>query len=135
VFSRDTGGNEFGQLYRHDVATGTVTLLTDGGRSQNGGVRWNHAKNRFAYSTTRRNGADRDLWIMDPLKPDDSKAIAELSGGGWSALDWSPDDSRLLAREYISINKSNLWLIDVETGARTAVTDPAEQVAYGSAEF
>ena len=40
LFSRDIGGNEFGQLYRYDVASGAVTLLTDGGRSQNGGVHW-----------------------------------------------------------------------------------------------
>jgi len=135
VFSKDTGGNEFGQLNRYDVATGNVTLLTDGGRSQNGGVLWNHAKDTFVYSTTRRNGADRDLWIMDPLRPEDSKPLAELSGGGWSGLDWSPDDSQILAREYISINKSNLWLIDIQSGAKTAVTDLAEQVSYGGAEF
>ena len=80
VFGKDVGGNEFGQLYRHDIATGAVTLMTDGGRSQNGGVLWNRGKDKFLYSTTRRNGADRDLWIMNPLNPQDSKPIAELSG-------------------------------------------------------
>ncbi len=135
VFSRDTGGNEFAQLHRYDVASGAVTLLTDGGRSQNGGIVWNHAKDRFLYSTTRRNGADRDIWIMDPLKPEGSKAITELSGGGWAGLDWSPDDSRIVAREAISVNKSNLWMINAGTGAKTAITDLAAQVAYGGAEF
>ena len=135
VFSRDTGGNEFAQLHRYDVASGAVTLLTDGGRSQNGGIVWNHAKDRFLYSTTRRNGADRDIWIMDPLKPEESKAIADLSGGGWAGLDWSPDDSKIVALEAISVNKSNLWMIDAGTGAKTAITDLAAQVAYGGAEF
>ena len=36
VFMRDVGGNEFAQLYRYDLADGRVTLLTGGGRSQNG---------------------------------------------------------------------------------------------------
>ena len=135
VFSRDTGGNEFGQLHRYDVASGAVTLLTDGGRSQNGGIVWNHAKDRFLYTTTRRNGADRDLWIMDPLKPEESKAIAELSGGGWAGLDWSPDDSQIVALEAISVNKTNLWMIDAGTGAKTPITDLKAQVAYGGAEF
>ena len=36
LFTKDVGGNEFGQIYRYDVATGNVTMLTDGGRSQNG---------------------------------------------------------------------------------------------------
>ncbi len=135
VFGKDVGGNEFGQLYRYDIATGAVTLLTDGGRSQNGGVLWNHAKDRFLYSTTRRNGADRDLWIMDPMKPQHSKPLAELSGGGWAGLDWSPDDSKIVAIESISINKTNLWMFDVASGVKTAITDLKAQIAYGGAEF
>ena len=135
VFSKDIGGNEFGQLNRYDVATGTVALLTDGGRSQNGGIVWNHAKDRFLYSTTRRNGADRDIWIMDPLNPKESKPIAELTGGGWAGLDWSADDSQIVAMESISVNKTNLWTIDVKTGAKTPISDLAAQVAYGGAEF
>jgi len=135
VFSRDTGGNEFSQLYRWDAETGEVTLLTDGGRSQNGGLVWNHAGTHFCYATTRRNGADRDLWIMDPLKPADSHAIVQLQGGGWSALDWSPDDSTLVARQYLSVNKSVLWLVDVGTGKMQPLTDATEEVSWGGAEF
>src|SRR5437764_6651004 len=30
IFSRDTGGGEWFQLYREDLASGEVTLLTDG---------------------------------------------------------------------------------------------------------
>jgi dipeptidyl aminopeptidase/acylaminoacyl peptidase len=135
VFSRDTGGNEFAQLYRYDNETGKVTLLTDGGRSQNGGLNWNHAKDKFMYSTTRRNGADRDLWIMDPQNPQSSKPIAELTGGGWSGADWSPDDKTVIARESISVTKSNLWLIDVATGKKEALHDVTKEVAYGGAQF
>ncbi len=135
VFSRDTGGNEFGQLYRFDVATGDVTLLTDGGRSQNGGIVWNRAKTQFAYATTRRNGADRDLWLMDPTKPEASRALVELSGGGWSALDWSPDDSTIVARQYLSINQSVLWQINVAQGTMKELTDPKEQAAWSGAEY
>lgn len=135
VFSRDTGGNEFGQLYRFDVATGDVTLLTDGGRSQNGGIVWNRQKSQFVYATTRRNGADRDLWLMDPKKPEASRALVELSGGGWSALDWSPDDSTIVARQYLSINQSVLWMINVAQGTMKELTDPKEQAAWAGAEY
>nr|MCU0319967.1 S9 family peptidase [Flavobacteriales bacterium] len=38
LFTKDQGGNEFGQIHRYDVVNGKVTLLTDGGRSQNGGM-------------------------------------------------------------------------------------------------
>lgn len=30
VFSKDIGGNENDQLYRYDLETGNITLLTDG---------------------------------------------------------------------------------------------------------
>src|SRR6187431_53682 len=38
IFSRDAGGNEFDQLYRYDINDGTITMLTDGGKSQNGNI-------------------------------------------------------------------------------------------------
>src|SRR5262249_30132247 len=50
---------------------------------------------------------------------------------------WSPDDRTLLAREYVSINASSFWLIDVATGARRRLTekDGADPVAYFGAQF
>lgn len=61
VVARDIGGNEFSQLYRFSLADGRVTLLTDGGRSQNGGVSWSTPGDRIAYGSTRRNGTDREI--------------------------------------------------------------------------
>ncbi|MGH9374160.1 MAG: alpha/beta fold hydrolase [Vicinamibacterales bacterium] len=135
VFSKDVGGNEFDQLYRYDIADGRVTLLTDGGRSQNGGVAWNTRGDRLAYGSTRRNGADRDVYVVNPAEPKSDKLLTQVSGGGWFAVDWSPDDAKLLLFQYVSIAKSSLWIVDVATGQKTALTDAAESVAYGGAEF
>lgn len=136
VFSRDIGGNEFTQLYRHDVADGKVTILTDGGRSQNGGVTWSRAGDRFAYGSTRRNGTDRDIYVMDPANPSTDRLLLRVSGGGWGAADWSPDGRRLLVFEYISVNRSNIWLVDVTTGEKAPLTPQGpDTVAYGGAEF
>lgn len=135
VFTRDTGGNEFTQLERLDLATGAVELLTDGGRSQNGGVVWSRSGERFAYASTRRNGADRDVWVMDPGDRTTDRLVAELSGGGWSVEDWAPDDGALLLREYLSINRSHLHLLDLATGTRRRLTPDAGDVAHGRARF
>jgi len=136
LFTRDIGGNEFGQIYRYDVATGAVTLLTDGGRSQNGGIRWSTRGDRVAYGSTRRNGADRDVYIMDPLAPAGTRRLLEVQGGGWSAIDWSPDDRQLLVGEYLSVNQSRLYLVDVASGNRTPlIPDERDTVSYGDAEF
>ncbi len=135
LFTKDVGGNEFGQIYRQDTATGESTLLTDGGRTQNGGWSWNNKQNLICYGSTRRNGADRDLWILDPTNPKADRLAVQLAGGGWAVQDWSPDDSKLLVMEMISINKTNLYEADVVTGLLTALTDPKKDVAYGGAVY
>jgi dipeptidyl aminopeptidase/acylaminoacyl peptidase len=135
VFAQDTGGGEFYQLYRFDLAAGRVTLLTDG-KSRNQGTRWDRAGGRFAYTSTRRNGRDTDVWLMDPREPKSDRMLIELSGGGWSVQDWSPDDARLLLAEYISINESRLWLVNARTGTMELLTPPsAERISWGRARF
>ncbi len=137
IFSRDKGGNEFGQLYRFDFASREATLLTDGGRSQNGGVEWSSAGDRIAYASTRRNGADRDIFVMDPRTPSTDRTVLRVNGGGWGVLDWSPDDKTLLVDEQLSVNESRLWLVDVASGAKRLLTPgrTGELVSWGSAEF
>ena len=135
VFSRDVGGNEFDQLYRYDMADGRVTLLTDGGRSQNGPMVWSTKGDRIAYGSTRRNGADRDIYIIDPANPKSDRRALQVTGGGWSATDWSPDDGKLAVVEFVSVTRSAVWLVDAATGQKTALTNPAENVSYRGAIF
>ena len=72
---------------------------------------------------------------MDPLKPQSARLVLEVSGGGFFATDWSPDDTKLLVQQYVSVNKSDLFLVDVASGTRTALTDPQAQIWYGGGEF
>src|SRR5271168_1281483 len=139
VFSKDIGGGEFYQLYRYDVATGAVTLLTDG-KSRNTGERWSNDGTQIAYSSTRRDGKDVDIWLSEPAHPEDPKTnrmLAQMTGGGWGALDWSPDDKHILILEEISANETYLWLADSVTGEKTLLTPKggAEKVSYASAKF
>lgn len=135
LFTRDSGGNEFAQLFRFDLPSGTATLLTDGGRSQNGGWVWDRTKTKIIYTSTRRNGADRDLWLMDPKDPASNRLVFELTGGGWSVTDWSPDNQQVLIQETLSVNQSNLYIGDVATGKLRPITDPKEQVSYDAPRF
>lgn len=136
IFGKDKGGDEFTQLYRYDVASGAITLLTDGGRSQNGGGAWSTSGDRIAYGSTRRNGKDRDLYVMDPRDPKSDRRVAEVEGGGWGVIDWSPDDQKLLVGEGISIAEGYRWLFDAATGERKLLTPKGgDKVAYGGGEF
>src|SRR5690606_1517117 len=52
-------------------------------------------------------------------------------------LDWNADDSRLLLREYVSINESHLYALDI-AGQKLSRLTPAtgkELVAYRDAVF
>jgi dipeptidyl aminopeptidase/acylaminoacyl peptidase len=98
-------------------------------------VNWSHTGDRFAYASTRRNGSDRDIYVMDPSNPATDRRLLELSGGGWGVADWSPDDRQLLVFEYLSVNKSNMWLVDVAAGTKTLLTPATDTVAFTGAEF
>jgi dipeptidyl aminopeptidase/acylaminoacyl peptidase len=137
VFTKDRGGDEFSQIYRTDVATGTTTMISDGGRSQNSLGPWSHAGDRMALASTRRNGVDRDIYVMDPRDPSSTRLLLELKGGGWAPLDWSPNDRQLAVLEYVSVNESYVWIADVAAGTKTLLTPKAGKVpvAYDGAEF
>jgi len=136
VFAKDIGGGEWYQLYRCDMKTGSVTLLTDG-KSRNLPGPWSSDGDRIAYMSTRRTGKDTDLWVMNPDDPKTDHFLTQLAGGGWQPEDWSPDDKKILLKEEISINESYLWLVDTKTGEKIEVTprNAAEKVSHGEARF
>ncbi|MGH7527053.1 MAG: S9 family peptidase, partial [Gemmatimonadales bacterium] len=87
--------------------------------------------------STRRTGADRDIYIMDPEDPRTDRLLLEAHGGGWEVSDWSPDDRRVIVTEFLSVNQTFLWLVDAETGAKSELTprQSPDTVAYGTARF
>ena len=136
IFVSDVGGGEFFQFYRQDVATGEVTLLTDG-KSRNTGGTFSDDGRWLAYGSTRRNGRDVDIYVMNPADPKTNRLVLQNEGGGWGAADWSPDNGKLVVGESISINESYLWLVDAATGEKRLITPKggAEKVSYSGAEF
>jgi dipeptidyl aminopeptidase/acylaminoacyl peptidase len=132
VATRDVGGSEFFQLYT--LANGRMTLLTDG-RSRNGLNAWSHDGRWVAYSSTRRNGTDSDLYVMDPRDPSTSRMVAQVEGGGWGIADFTHDGRSALAIKYISVTKSNLYLVDIASGRMTPIGDPSRAIAWRGGEF
>ena len=138
VFSKDVGGGEWYQLYRYDVASGDVTLLTDG-KARNLMGPWSSGGDQVAYMSTRRTGKDTDLWVMNPADPKSDHLLTKLEGGGWGPEDWSADDSKILLKEEISLNEAYLWLVDAKTGVKTALmpaeTKRGDKISYGDVRF
>ena len=132
VVQKDVGGNEFFQLYTLD--DGRLMLLTDG-KSRNEFGAWSHDGRLIGYTSTRRNGTDSDIYVMDPRERTTDRRVAEVQGGGWNFSDFTPDGRRAVLIEYVSITKSNLWMLDIASGARTPIGDHRKPVAYDTARF
>jgi len=132
LFSMDTGGAEFFQLFYFDRDAGQSTLLTDG-KSRNTGGLWSHDGKWIAYSSTLRNGRDSDIRLMRVDKPGASDLLVEAQGA-WGASDWSPDNSKLLVQHYVSANESYLYWCDVATKKLTQINPQKDKkIAYGDA--
>lgn len=135
LFHKDVGGGEWYQIYRFDVASGDTTMLTDG-KSRNTEFVWSNRDDRIAYASTRRNGADLDFYVMNPVDKSSDKLLTQNQGGGWQVFDWSPDDRSLLTVEFVSINESHVWLVDVASGAKSELTPSSgEKVFYAPVGF
>jgi dipeptidyl aminopeptidase/acylaminoacyl peptidase len=132
VVQKDVGGDEFYQLYR--LENGRLALLTDG-KSRNEFGAWSKDGTLVGYSSTRRNGTDTDLYVVNPRDPKTDRRVAECKGGGWEFADFSPDGTHAVVLEYISITHSNLWLLDLASGVMKPIGDRSKPVAYGNAQF
>jgi dipeptidyl aminopeptidase/acylaminoacyl peptidase len=135
LFTKDVGGGEFFQLYRYDLATGDVTLLTDG-KSRNTTPQWSYQADRVAYGSTKRTGNDVDIWVVRAADPASARLVTQNEGGGWGVSDWSPDGKQLLVTNYVSAAETYVWLVDVASGKKELLTPKAaETVAYNNARF
>ena len=132
IVSKDKGGNEFYQLYT--LKNGKLTLLTDGkSRNSLGGVskdgKW------IAYSSTRRNGADTDLYIMDPRDPSSGRMVKEMKGGGWVLGAFAPGNTHGVVANYVSVTKTDLYWLDLASGTMTPIGDHKKSISYGGGRF
>jgi dipeptidyl aminopeptidase/acylaminoacyl peptidase len=142
LFQKDAGGGEWFQIYRYDLASGDITLLTDG-HSRNETYLLAHHDTKLVYTSTHRNNKDTDLWIVDAATGGSDAAssahlLVQVEGGGWAPIAWSQDNRQLLVLQYISVNESYLWLVDATTGEKTLLTakpTKGEPVSYGAAVF
>ena len=137
VFERAKGGDEANQIYRLDVATRQTTLLTnpDEAHSMAGWLRRSSQLlltsvplDRTAQGGTRAT-INTALWLVDPAQPQNKRQLAELPGPGWFAGDISDDERWVAFIRYLSANESQVWLIDMNNGARRQVLPaPGENV-------
>jgi dipeptidyl aminopeptidase/acylaminoacyl peptidase len=128
IFQFDPEGAEQKSLYRYDMATGAISLVTASK------TRYAHVFARagkwVAFDSSERNGKDRDLYVMQPGDPKTKRRLFDAEGS-WQPVDWSSDGATLIANEVVSNPETYLWRVDVKTGERKAITPrDGEKVAW-----
>jgi len=136
LLARESSGGaaEATQFFRYDAPARQSTLLTDG-KSKYLSYAWSHRGNLLAFDSTQRNGRDRDVYVMSPLEASGVRRVAELQGN-WAVADWSPDDRQLLVvNAPAGASRTFLWLIDVQSGEKKALTPANEETVWRTPQF
>ncbi len=134
LLSKDVGGGEWYQLYTYDTRTGRSTLITDG-KSRNTGPLWSKTGKLVAYSSTRRNGKDNDIYVVNPDDPNSTRMVTQVEGGGWGVEDWAPDDRTLIVGNRKSAYEAAIYTVDLASGTRAPLTPEKSGVAYSDPQF
>ena len=128
LVQKDQGGDEYFQLYT--LANGRLTLLTDG-KSRNEGGAWSRDGQLAAFSSTRRTGADADLYVMNPRDPASSRMVAQVKGGGWAIGGFSPNKAIAYVANYLSVQDVDLYRLDLASASMNPIGDNKAVVSYG----
>ena len=129
LFTKDIGGNEFSQIYWYDMKTRISKMISDG-KSRNFGVVWSNKGDQFAFTSSRRNGKDFDIYISNINLPKKAILKVDRGSGYWVATDWSPDDRKIIVIQYLSSTKSNSFILDATTNKLTQINNNKTEAVF-----
>jgi dipeptidyl aminopeptidase/acylaminoacyl peptidase len=132
LFTRDIGGNEFSQIFWYDLDSRQDQMLSDG-ESVNFGISWSNRGDRFVFTSTRRNKRDFDLYVSELSSPERADLIMDRGMGYWMATDWSPDDTRIIAVQYLAATSTNSYILDMQSGEMKQIYDTGQEPVFFSA--
>lgn len=133
VYGRDTGGDEYFQLYHAPVSGGQAAAITQPG-TRNEAMVFSPDGALLAWSRLSPGDPNWDIMVMDLSRPGVPRVALE-GDGAMQPLSISSDKRRMLIEKYVSSIESERWLLDLSSGKAQRLF-PGEQVAsYGGGEF
>ena len=132
AYQRDVGGAENFQTFVAGVGGGDIALTEPGTR--NGAPVFSSDGRLAVWTRVERGQSDYDILTMTVGDPS-TRRVAFEGTGQYSPLDVSPDGTRVLLSQYISILDVRLWVLDLATGTATRVREGGAPVAYSGGEF
>jgi dipeptidyl aminopeptidase/acylaminoacyl peptidase len=126
ALTMDEGGRELDQIFLFDPETATTTRVTDG-NSRNRHICWSRDGRKLAFQSTRRNGRNNDLWVMDPDNPGSAELLLEAADGSWLApVDFSRNGKFLLVQQFLNVTDSRIFVLDLEDGSLRTLAGDSE---------
>ena len=132
VLQRDTGGDEWFQLFATGLTGGTSQLTEPGTRNQS--YVFSKDGRLMAWARALKGSGDYAILTADPANPS-SRRVAYQGKGSWGVADISSDKSRILLERSISNRESRLALLDPATGNAVELPWTSEPARYESARF
>lgn len=130
IYNQDKDGAEKFQMHLYHFQTGKTTLLSDNNARDTEFV-WSNNGEQVAYSSTA-GGKGVSLYLITPLKPESKRLLVRSDDNYLKAYAWSPDDKLVAYCEFMSMDAARLWVINVETGVKTLLSDQSSNEDYYS---
>ncbi len=132
VISRDTGGDEWFQLYARGLAGEPVQLTEPGTRNQ--GAVFSKDGALLVWARASKGTAAYSLLATDPRQPAAPRTIFQ-SDGAISPADISADKTKILFTRGLSNRESQIFILDLGTGKATRIAPKAEAALYQDVRF
>jgi len=132
LFQRDTGGDEWFQLYSMGLAGQPVQLTEAGTRNQ--AYSFSKDGTLLAWARAIKGSGDYAILTADPVNPA-SRRVVYQGTGAIGVADISPDKSKVLLERNISNRETQLLLLDLATGKAAQLAWTSKPARYESARF
>ena len=132
VFGRDTGGDEWFQLYAAGLTGDPVQLSEPGTRNLS--AVFSPDGKLLAWSRATKGSAEYALYVADPADARSAKSVYRETGS-ISPDDISADHAQVLFTRSISNRESQLFLLDLASGKATQIAPKAGKVLYSGARL
>ena len=132
AYQRDAGGAENFQTFVAGLTGGDVAITEP--NTRNGGPVFSEDGRLAIWNRVERGQSDYDILAMTVGDPSSRRVVFEGTGQ-FSPVDISPDGTKALLSQYLSVLDVRLWLLDLVTGQATRIRESATPVAYSGGEF
>lgn len=131
ILSRDSGGDEWYQLYARGLAGAAQQLTEPATRNQ--GTIFSKDGTLLVWARATKGSAAYTLLATDPARP--APRTLYRSDGAIGPADISDDKGRLLFTRGLSNRESQIFLLDIASGQATRVAPLADPALYQDVRF